>query len=141
MTAGKPPRKEIWLRKIYIPFVEDKSITTIFRPGRRLLAEQHPKALGVGEEVRVRIINKIGADWAEVYGELMSEPNIPVVITTVTVKLIENIEANDFSGSTPDVMNLDALKMQLALIYNLSRDELSSGFWVTRTTFRYLAVE
>lgn len=138
MPGRKPARTEIWLRKIYAPYVENKTLATIFRPERRLLEENHPKALGVGEHVRVRVIDKVGADWAELYGELLPTPNIPVLITSVAVKRLGEIEASDFAGSTPDVMDIAGLRLQLALIYNLSREELNPDFWVTRTTFRYL---
>jgi len=138
MTTPKPARTEIWLRKIYIPFVENRTLTTIFRPERRLLEENHPKALGVGENVRIRIIDKVGAEWADLYGELSPSPNIPVLITSVAVKRLGSIETSDFSGSTPDVMDEAGLKMQLALIYNFSREELGPDFWITRTAFRYL---
>ena len=134
----KPPRTEIWLRKIYAPFAQDRTLTTIFRPERRLLSEQHPKALGVDETVSIRIIDKVGAEWSGLYGKLLPQPNIPVVITAVTVKQLQEIDATDFAGSTPDVMDLSALKIQLALIYNFSREDLSPEFWITRTTFRYI---
>ena len=138
MRVEKPPRTEIWLRKIYAPFAEDRSLTAIFRPGRRLLEENHPKALGVGENVRIRIIDKVGADWADLYGALLSQPNIPVLITDVTVMPLGEIGSADFEGSTPDVIDMTGLKIQLALIYNLSREELAEDCWITRTNFRYL---
>jgi hypothetical protein len=72
---------------------------------------------------------------------LLPHPIIPVVITNVTVKHLGQIEASDFIGSTPDVMDLIGLKTQLALIYNYSREDLCPSFWITRTTFRYVSEE
>jgi hypothetical protein len=137
VSDQKPPRTEIWLRKIHAPYAENRSLTTIFRPGRRLLSEQHPKALEVGEDIRIRVVVEVGADWAGLYGTLLDTPNIPAIITSVTVKKLADVAAADFSGSTPDAMNYDALKLQLALIYNLSQQDMAADFWITRTTFRY----
>ncbi|MBI1272183.1 hypothetical protein GC174_17280 [bacterium] len=132
------PKNAIWIRKFYQTLLEDRSLTTIFRPGRRLLEENHPKALAVGEETCLRIIDKVGADWAEIPGILLPEPVYPVVIKAVTVKRLKGLLPEDFEGSSPDVQDLSGLKLQLGLIYNLSKEDLSSDFWVTRTTFRYL---
>jgi hypothetical protein len=138
MKLEKPVRTEIWLRKIHAPFAEDKTLTTIFRPERRLLSEQHPHALGLGERAQIRIIDKVGARWANVSGVLLPTPNMPIVITDVTVKRLGSIEAKDFIGSTPDVKDLIGLKIQLGLIYNLSEEDLNANCWVTRTTFEYI---
>jgi hypothetical protein len=138
MPTQKPARRQFWIRKFYTPFVEDGSLTTVFRPGRRLLGENHPKAIDVGETVRIRIVDKVGADWANLYGVLLPAPDRPALVTSVTVKHLGEIEEADFQGSTPDVTDMNGLKLQLALIYNLSREELSPDFWVTCSTFQYL---
>jgi len=137
--VAKPPRTEFWIRKFYIPFVEDGSLTTVFRPGRRLLSEGHPKGIDVGETVRIKIVDKVGADWAHLYGTLLPSPDRPALVTQVQVKPLGAIDGADFEGSTPDVMDREGLKLQLALIYNLSRQELSPDLWITRSTFRYLS--
>jgi len=123
---------------MHAPYVISGALTTIFRPEERLLSKGHEKALGVGEEVRIRIIDKVGADWAKVYGILLPEPNVPVVITSVKVKPFGAIEPIDFVGSTPDVQDRESLKIQLGYIYNFASEELCSNLWITRTTFQYV---
>jgi hypothetical protein len=141
MIIEKPARTEIWVRKIYSSFVDDESLTTIFRPGRRLISENHPKALGVGELVRVRIVDQVGADWAGVYGTLLPQPNSAAVITDVIVKPFGTFSRSDFHGAPPSIQDNNELGADLALIYNLSRNELCASLWITRTTFRYISAD
>ena len=111
---------------------------TVFRPGRRLLSENHPKGMAKGERIRIRVVDQVGADWADIFGTLLLTPNRPALVMSVDVKKLGEIGPADFDGSTPDVMDLDGLKYQLALIYNFSRTELSPSFEITRTSFQYL---
>ena len=139
MTIVTPPRKEIWVRKFYIDDVTNGTVTTIFRPSRRLLHENHPKALGAGEIVKVRVVDKPGADWKKVYGELLLHPNRAAQITDVEVrKFTEFVDPADFVGSTADVQNNQELRINLAHIYNMAASGFGDHLWVTRTRFEYV---
>ena len=130
--------KEIWLKKIFLPYVQNRTLNTIFRPDRRLFSEKHPKAFIENKIIRVRIIEKSGAQWAGAGCIFLPEPNFRAVITQVTTKMIEELEPSDFIGSSPCTQNIEALKYQLCYIYDKSMDEIGHDFWITRTTFQYL---
>ena len=100
-TTGlkRPPRTEFWIRKFYIPFVEDGSLTTVFRPGRRLLSENHPKGMAKGERILIRIVDQVGADWANIFGTLLPAYDRPALVMSVDVKKLGEIESADFDGS------------------------------------------
>lgn len=130
--------KEIWLKKLFLPYVQNRTLTTIFRPDRRLLSEKHPKAFIENKIIRVRIIEKSGAQWAGADCIFLPEPNLRAVITEVTAKMIKDLEPSDFIGASPCTQNIEALKYQLCFIYDKSMAEIGHDFWVTRTTFQYL---
>ena len=130
--------KEIWLRKIFLPYVQNRTLNTIFRPDRRLSSEEHPKAFIENKIIRVRIIEKSGAHWAGLKCILLPKPNVRAVITKVTAKMIKELEPSDFIGSSPCTQNIETLKYQLCYIYDKNMAELNDDFWITRTTFQYL---
>lgn len=130
--------KEIWLKKIFLAHVQNRTLNTIFRPGRRLSSEKHPKAFVENKIIRVRIIEKSGAPWAGVRCVFLPEPNFRAVITQVSTKRIKELEPFDFMGASPHTQNIEALKYQLCYIYDKSMDEMDDDFWITRTTFQYL---
>ncbi len=130
--------KEIWLKKIFLPYVQNRTLSTIFRPDRRLCSEKHPKAFIENKIIQVRIIEKSGAPWAGVGCIFLSEPNFRAVITQVTTKMIKELEPSDFIGASPCTHNIEALKYQLCYIYDKKMDEIGHDFWITRTTFQYL---
>lgn len=129
-------RDEISFRKIYMPLVQARLVTTIFRPGRRLCGNQ--KGYCEGEIVTLRIVEKVGADWANIPGELRDDVGEKVQITDVKCALLGSLANKDFEGSTPDVHNKASLIQHLGLLYNLHPSELSDDAEVTRTTFTYL---
>ncbi|MBU6323427.1 MAG: hypothetical protein KGI41_03515 [Patescibacteria group bacterium] len=132
-TSG--PRDEIWLRKVYAGLVEDRRLTTIFRPGKRLSGD--PKGFSVGETLRIRIIENPGVDWAGVLGQLVEGFSVPVEVRSVTVRPIGRLVPEDFAGSTPDVCDRESLRYHLGLVYNLPLSAFADDALVTRTTFRY----
>lgn len=136
MNQIKPPRNEIWFRKLYTELVLSHQVTTIFRPGKR--NGGNPKGFSQGEEVHVRIIEHVGAEWAGVYGQVRPDVSIPARITQVEVLQLGELKPEDFAGSTPDVSDVQSLITHLGLLYNLSLKELTSTTLVTRTTFEYL---
>ncbi len=131
-----PPRDEIWFRKVYADIVTNRQVTTIFRPGKR--APNDHKGFFVGETLRIRIIDKVGADWAGVFGQVCPGFEMRVRVLTVTVCLIGELTPEDFKGSTPDVLDTGFLIYHLGLLYNLSPNELNQKSVITKTTFEYL---
>lgn len=129
-------RDEIAFRKIYTTLVQTRQVTTIFRPGRRLCDD--PKGYCKGEIVTLRIVEKVGADWARVPGELRDDVGEEVEILTVTCLPLGSLTSTDFVGSTPDISDQQSLRYHLGALYNLAPEELGDDALVTKTTFRYL---
>jgi hypothetical protein len=129
------PRDEIGFRKIYEDLVYNHEITTIFRPGERTCNLN--KGFCEGETINIKILDKIGADWA-----MLAPKTIPidkkVLILKAENKKIGELTQDDFIGSSPDVHDKQSLIYNLGVIYNLPPSELTDDSIVTRTTFRYL---
>jgi len=136
MTRTTVRRDEITFRKIYMRLVQTRQVTTIFRPGRRLCND--PKGYCKGEIVTLRVVEKVGADWANVPGELRDDVGEEVQILDVISKPLGLLSKEDFSGSTPDVFDHQSLMYHIGALYNLSPDELDEKTLITKTTFRYL---
>lgn len=129
------PRDEIGFRKIYADLVRDHKITTIFRPGERTCNLN--KGFCEGEIINIKIIDKVGADWAKLPPETTSIDRRALILTA-TNKKIGEITNDDFSGSSPDVFDKQSLVYNLGITYNLPQSELSDDSVITRTTFVYL---
>jgi hypothetical protein len=134
--AAIPPRDEIWFRKIYADLVKARRVTTIFRPGKRL--EDDPKGFREGETLQIRIIDNVGADWANLYGEVVKDFVMPVRVVAITARPLGSFTPEDFSGSTPDVYSKESLFYQLGILYNFSPAEIGDDTLITRTRFEYL---
>ena len=52
----------MYVRRTYLLFVKNESLTTTFRPGARINGA--PKSYYSGEIVEIKILDKIGAEWA-----------------------------------------------------------------------------
>ena len=132
-------RNHITVRRLYNSFVEDRSLTTIFRPGVRLYPNE--KSYRDGQLALVKILQVPGND---VYGiePVHFDNDFPVrVERSVATRLID-VEPSLFSSAGPDINSLDTLRFNLANIYNLSYKEVfSDDFEVTYTTFKYLDEE
>ena len=129
-------REEIYFRRIYRDLLEDKSITTVFRPGNRL--NGHPKGLRLGETVTLRIIEGVGADWAGLTARLDPSFALKAKVVSIEAKTLRELEKSDFEGSSPDIQSMESLKYYLGVIYNLSKAELGSDAVVTITRFVYI---
>lgn len=129
-------RDEIAFRKVYLPLLQNRRVTTIFRPGRRIFGE-HPKGYREGETVTLRIVEQVGADWANLPGLLCDDFGMEVKILKTVPRLIGTLKDPDFLGSTPDVHDLQSLRYHLGLLYNLYPHELGDNAWITQTTLRY----
>lgn len=128
------PRDEVGFRKIYADLVRDKKITTIFRPGERTCNLN--KGFCEGEVINIKIIDKVGADWAELPPETVTI-NQKALIESVVNKEIGSLTAEDFHGSSPDIFDKQSLIYNLGVIYNLAPSELTDGSIITKTTFVY----
>lgn len=128
------PRDEVGFRKIYSDLVRDKKITTIFRPGERTCNLN--KGFCEGEIINIKIIDKVGADWAELPPETVTI-NQKALIESVVSKEIGSLTAEDFHGSSPDIFDKQSLIYNLGVIYNLAPSELTDDSVITKTTFIY----
>lgn len=127
------PRDEMAFRKQYEDLLLAREITTVFRPGNRV----YPNRRGYipGEHVTARVIERCGCDERRV-PPLFNATRIPIQITSLTVKMLDVVEEDDFEGSSPDVHDRDSLVEHLVGIYQ--RPVVCDGT-VTRIRFRYLA--
>jgi hypothetical protein len=129
------PRDEIGFRKIYSDLVRDQKITTIFRPGERTCNLN--KGFCEGETINIKIIDKVGADWADL--PPITEPSDQkALILTVTNKEVGSLAVDDFTGASPDIFDKQSLIYNLGVIYNLPPSELTDDSIITKTTFSYL---
>jgi hypothetical protein len=104
---NKPPRDEIWFRKIYMDLIRDHKITTIFRPGVRLCNSN--KGFCNGEVLRVKVIDKVGADWADLHGRTLTDFEYQVRVLDTKVCPIKSLTVEDFQGSSPDISDVSSL--------------------------------
>lgn len=127
------PRDEMAFRKQYEALLCAQEITTVFRPGNRL----YPNWRGYipGEVVMARVIERCGSDELCV-APLFNDTRIPIQITSLTAKPIDNIKMDDFCGSSPDVYDPISLHHHLQNIYR-KPIECFDGV-VTKITFEYL---
>lgn len=130
------PRNEMAFRKIYRELLEEKKITTIFRPEKRLCEDF--RGYCEKQEVYIRLLDRVGADWAGVAPKFVDGFEMKVVIKTVEVKKISELTQGDFSGSSPDIFDAESLKYHLGVVYNLDPSQLSGETVITRTTFEYV---
>lgn len=122
MKTKIPARDEIWFRKIYLNLIQDRKVTTIFRPHKRL-CDDH-KGFCDGESLKIKIVDKVGADWANVIGQTLPDFEQEVQVTGIVAVPLGSLTAKDFNGSTPDVFDKQSLIYHLGLLYNLSPVEL-----------------
>ncbi len=132
----KAARDEIWFRKIYIDLIKARKITTIFRPGQRLC--NCNKGFCKGERLKIRIIDKVGADWAGVLGQILPDFSQEVQVLETKVITLGSLSADDFLGSSPDINNILSLRYHLGILYNLTPIELDDKAIITVTTFLYV---
>ena len=130
------PRDEMAIRKIYKVLVDRKELTTVFRPGKRVCGDF--RGYCQNEKIKVRIVDKVGADWAMLPPEFIPDFIKEVEIVSIEAITLGELKPEHFIGSSPDVQNKEALIHHLGIIYNLDRESLTDDFLITRINFRYL---
>lgn len=127
------PRDEMAFRKRYETLLCAREITTVFRPGNRL----YPNWRGYipGEVVTARVIERCGSDELGVAPQF-NDTKIPIQITSLTAKPLNQMKMDDFCGSSPDVYDRKSLREHLRYIYR-KPIECFDGV-VTKITFEYL---
>ncbi len=116
--------------------IKDHKITTIFRPGVRLCNSN--KGFCNGEVLRIKVIDKVGADWADLHGQTLPDFEFKVQVLDTKVCSIKSLTNEDFQGSSPDISDISSLIYHLGAVYNLSPMELNGETMITKTTFTYL---
>ena len=144
MTAKKTNTKsgkllldpnEIAFRKIYKNLVEDQKITVIFRPGKRFCGDF--RGYCAEQKATIRIIDKVGADWAILPPKFLRGFSKKVTIKETDTKTFAELKKSDFRGSSPDIYDKESLKYNLGIIYNIDENEFTDDFIITKTTFTY----
>jgi hypothetical protein len=130
------PRDEMAIRKIYKKLVNQQELTTVFRPGKRVCGDF--RGYCPQEKIKVRIVDKVGADWAMLPPEFIPNFIKEVEIISTEVIPLGGLKIEHFSGSSPDVKDKESLIHHLGIIYNLDRESLVDDFLITRINFRYL---
>jgi len=126
------PRDEMAIRAPYWNLVTEKKLVTVFRPGNRLCGDF--RSYCPGEIVKLRLLSRVGADWAGLKPEFVKNETYEVVINSQEVIKSSDIDKIDFTGSSPDIKDKTSLLYHLGIIYNMSLDEITE---VTRTMFSY----
>ena len=130
------PRDEIAFRKIYKNLIIKKKLTTVFRPGKRVCGDF--RGYCPGEVIKIRIIEKIGADWAMLPPEFEKDFIKKIKMVAIKSLPIKELKSEDLIGSSPDVFDQNSLIHHLGLIYNLPMEELQAESLITKITFEYI---
>ena len=130
------PRDEIAFRKIYKDLIIKNKITTVFRPGKRVCGDF--RGYCPGEIVKIRIIEKTGADWAMLPPEFEKDFVKKIKMIEIKSLLLKDLKKKDFAGSSLDVFDKNSLIHHLGIIYNLPIEELQDDSLVTKITFQYI---
>lgn len=97
--------KELLFNGCYREWLENETKTTTIREGRR--DGSHPRGYEPGEIALVRCM----------FEEGVNELKFPVIITSVVVKKIGELNYHDLAGESPDCSSKDAVKCVLGMIY------------------------
>lgn len=126
-------RDEMAFRKTYEPYVFNRELTTVFRPGNRL----YPNYRGYKplEVVIARIIEKPGCDIQNI-PPTFSHFKAPIRISDIRTIEIDALTPSDFNGSSPDVQNVTDLLEHLEFIYEQPIEVFDNT--VTRIQIQYL---
>lgn len=127
---------EMAFRKVYKELLEKEKVTAIFRPGKRVCGDYRGYCLE--QKVTVRVIDKVGADWAMLPPKFMRGFSKNVVIKDIETKKLKEFKKSDFRGATPEIRDRESLEYNLGIIYNIPQEEFTDDFLVTKTTFTYL---
>jgi hypothetical protein len=127
----------IAFRKIYLDLFLNGDLKVIFRPGIRACGD--PKGYCVGDKPKVRIIDQLGADWADIPPTFIDKDFGKILIKKVETKKIKDFTDADFVDSTPDIKNIESLKFHLGLVYNMPVGELTNDNYVTRIEIEKIA--
>lgn len=127
---------EMAFRKVYKGLLEEKKVTTIFRPGRRACGDY--RGYCPDQTVTLKVLDKVGADWAMLPPEFLDGFSREVVVTGVEIKKLKDLTDSDYEGATPEIRDRESLVYNLGIIYNLPCEEFTDDFLVTKTTFAYL---
>lgn len=130
------PKDEMAFRRIYRLYLENGTVTVVFRPGRRLCNDY--RGYQVGQILKARVIEYLGLDRARVAPIFLTESQRLIRIEKIEARTIGSLVASDFLGSTPDVYDQASLVFQLGLIYNLDPHILSGDSVITRICFSYV---
>lgn len=127
---------EMAFRKVYKKLLEQEKVTVIFRPGKRVCGDYRGYCLE--QKVTVKLIDKVGADWAMLPPKFLRGFSKNVVITNVEIKKLKDFKKSDFRGATSEIRDRESLEYNLGIIYNIPPEEFTDDFLVTKTTFKYL---
>lgn len=127
------PRDEMAFRKKYEQLLLRQMITAVYRPGTRVYPNR--RGYQVGETVTARVIERCGSDELGI-APVFNAIRIPIQISSLMVKTIDDFNSDDFKGSSPDVYDQDSLRRHLTGIYRKPME--CFGGAVTRIQFRYV---
>ena len=103
---------EFWFRKEYEPLIRSHELTQFVRPGVRLAPQ--PKGTKVGDEVSIRFLEKPGTANSKA---ILNSFTANAVVIKLEVKQIQEMEAADFEGTSPDAASITGIIAQLQRIY------------------------
>lgn len=121
--------KMIRKRMCEIDHVKD-TITHILT-GKRLTEQDPPINLEIGDIVPIKIIKTPGVRDYKSENEILpifTDDEIFVKVTNMYEKLFDDLDETDLIGTSPLIQNKETLCLYLALIYNLTIDEVNSDY-------------
>jgi len=126
------PRNEMAFRARYRSLLIDRSLRTVFRPGCRIFPSW--RGYREGEIVNARVISRVGSDELGI-PPVFDAFCVPIRIECLMHCPFEELEGEEFAGSSPDVIDRESLVAHLGGIY---RAPLAAfGNCVTRIGFSY----
>jgi hypothetical protein len=128
---------EMAFRSIFRTYLEQKSITTVFRPGSRNGSLGDERGYSINQIVYAKVLRHIGSDY---FGNIpiFEDKKVLIQIKSVDVILFTDLNETSFCGATKFIHDKLSLMQQLCLIYNLSEEDFTEDFLVTRISFSYL---
>lgn len=112
---------ELWFRIQYFQSIVDKTMQAAVRPEDRK-CPKHPKAIKIGETVKIRIIIKPGSDAEGVQPTFISY-NCLAVIMDMSVKQIKDLTTKDLQYCSTDAQSPETVKQHLETIYGIPFQE------------------
>lgn len=127
----------LWNRRAYLGLFRERKITGVVRMGDRS-DPGHKNYIPRGVPLAIRFITLLPTKLAtpDTRGDLLPDEGLTFERTECIVKQIQDLTAEDLSGSSPDTATPELVRYHLALVNNTELPSLETV--VTIWKFKYL---